>query len=229
MMRDAAFEDQGRLAAPNLEPRTAPLPHSKTRRPHQGCGSLSFPRARRVEPPHEKEHRMTRTAQRLDRSERFSRSHCRSRGRRVAARQPLGHTRRASPLPSPRRRAFPVRSPTTRVAPSRSRPSRSVSSRSRPPTPRSCSRSARATGSWASRATTTIPAEVADIAKVGDFAGPNLEAVAAAEPDLVVATTGVQADVITKLEELGATVVAVDPQTLERPLRGHHRDRAGNR
>ena len=39
------------------------------------------------------------------------------------------------------------------------------------------------------------PAEVADIAKVGDFAGPNLEAVAAADPDLVVATTGVQADV----------------------------------
>ncbi len=59
------------------------------------------------------------------------------------------------------------------------------------------------------------PAEVADIAKVGDFAGPNLEAVAAAKPDLVVATTGVQADVITKLEELGATVIAVDPTTLD--------------
>jgi len=58
------------------------------------------------------------------------------------------------------------------------------------------------------------PAEVADIAKVGDFAGPNLEAVAAADPDLVVATTGVQADVIGKLEELGATVIALDPQTL---------------
>ena len=59
------------------------------------------------------------------------------------------------------------------------------------------------------------PAEVADIAKVGDFAGPNLEAVAAAKPDLVVATTGVQADVITKLEELGATVIAIDPTTLD--------------
>lgn len=58
------------------------------------------------------------------------------------------------------------------------------------------------------------PAEVKDIAKVGDFAGPNLEAVAAADPDIVFATTGVQADVITKLEELGATVVAVDPQNL---------------
>jgi len=59
------------------------------------------------------------------------------------------------------------------------------------------------------------PAEVADVAKVGDFAGPNLEAVAAAKPDLVVATTGVQADVIAKLEELGAIVIAVDPTTLD--------------
>jgi iron complex transport system substrate-binding protein len=59
------------------------------------------------------------------------------------------------------------------------------------------------------------PPEVADIAQVGDFAGPNLEAVAAAQPDLVLATTGVQGDVIAKLEELGATVIAVDPQTLD--------------
>jgi len=59
------------------------------------------------------------------------------------------------------------------------------------------------------------PAEVADIAKVGDFAGPNIEAVAAAEPDVVFATTGVQADVITQLEGLGATVIAVDPQSLD--------------
>jgi iron complex transport system substrate-binding protein len=59
------------------------------------------------------------------------------------------------------------------------------------------------------------PAEVADIAKVGDFAGPNIEAVAAAEPDLVLATTGVQADVIVKLEDLGAIVIAVDPQNIE--------------
>ena len=42
-----------------------------------------------------------------------------------------------------------------------------------------------------------LPRSGADIAKVGDFAGPNLEAAAAAKPDLVVATTGVQADVIT--------------------------------
>ena len=59
------------------------------------------------------------------------------------------------------------------------------------------------------------PAGVADIAKVGDFVGPNLEAVAAADPDLVLVTTGVQSDVIGQLEALGAAVIAVDPQTIE--------------
>jgi len=59
------------------------------------------------------------------------------------------------------------------------------------------------------------PPEVAKIAKVGDFQGPNVEAVAAAKPDLVLATSGVQADVVKKLEALGATVVVIDPQTLE--------------
>lgn len=59
------------------------------------------------------------------------------------------------------------------------------------------------------------PAEVKDIEKVGDFAGPNMEAVAAADPDLVLATSGVQADVIAKLEELGATVLAIDPTSLD--------------
>jgi iron complex transport system substrate-binding protein len=59
------------------------------------------------------------------------------------------------------------------------------------------------------------PSEVTSIDIIGDFASPNLEAVAAAEPDLVLATSGVQADVIVQLEELGAVVVAVDPADLE--------------
>jgi len=59
------------------------------------------------------------------------------------------------------------------------------------------------------------PPEVADIEKMGDFVQPNLEAIAAAEPDLVLVTTGVQAEIIDKLEALGASVVAVDPQSLE--------------
>lgn len=59
------------------------------------------------------------------------------------------------------------------------------------------------------------PAEVAEIEKVGDFVGPNLEAIAALDPDLVLVTTGVQAEVIAQLEALGASVVAVDPQTID--------------
>jgi iron complex transport system substrate-binding protein len=59
------------------------------------------------------------------------------------------------------------------------------------------------------------PSEVASITKVGDFQGPNVEAVAAAKPDLILATSGVQADVVKKLEALGATVVVFDPQTLD--------------
>lgn len=59
------------------------------------------------------------------------------------------------------------------------------------------------------------PAAVADIEKVGDFIQPNLEAIAALEPDLVLVTTGVQAEVIGQLEALGAAVVAVDPQSID--------------
>ncbi|MHB1017559.1 MAG: ABC transporter substrate-binding protein [Coriobacteriia bacterium] len=59
------------------------------------------------------------------------------------------------------------------------------------------------------------PAEVADIEKVGDFVGPNLEAIAALDPDVVLLTTGIQADVVTQLEALGASVIAIDPQTLD--------------
>ncbi|MDI6842927.1 MAG: ABC transporter substrate-binding protein [Anaerosomatales bacterium] len=59
------------------------------------------------------------------------------------------------------------------------------------------------------------PPEVSSIAKVGDFMTPNMEAIAAAKPDLVLATGGVQAETIAKLEEAGAVVVAVDPQSLQ--------------
>lgn len=59
------------------------------------------------------------------------------------------------------------------------------------------------------------PAEVAELPKMGDFVGPNMEAIAAAEPDLVLVTTGVQAEAIGQLEALGASVVAIDPQTLD--------------
>ncbi|MCX8007689.1 MAG: ABC transporter substrate-binding protein [Coriobacteriia bacterium] len=58
------------------------------------------------------------------------------------------------------------------------------------------------------------PPEVASIARVGDFMTPNMEAIAAARPDLVLATGGVQAETIAKLEDAGAVVLAVDPQSL---------------
>ena len=59
------------------------------------------------------------------------------------------------------------------------------------------------------------PPEVAELPKMGDFVGPNMEAIAAADPDLVLVTTGVQAEAIGQLEALGASVVAIDPQTLD--------------
>lgn len=59
------------------------------------------------------------------------------------------------------------------------------------------------------------PAQVAGIAKVGDFAGPNLEAVAALNPDLVLLTSGVQGEMIQQLEDLGATAVVIDPTTVQ--------------
>lgn len=58
------------------------------------------------------------------------------------------------------------------------------------------------------------PPEVVDLPKMGDFVAPNMEAITAAEPDLILATTGVQADVISQLEQTGADVLAVDPQSL---------------
>lgn len=59
------------------------------------------------------------------------------------------------------------------------------------------------------------PPEVADLPKVGDFAQPNVEAIVAADPDVIFATSGVQADVVAKLEEAGAVVVVIDPLTLD--------------
>ena len=44
---------------------------------------------------------------------------------------------------------------------------------------------------------------------------PNVEAIAATQPDLILVTTGVQGDVLTKLESLGAPVIAVDPSTVD--------------
>jgi iron complex transport system substrate-binding protein len=60
------------------------------------------------------------------------------------------------------------------------------------------------------------PPEVKSLPKVGDFMTPNLEAIAAAKPDLVLVTGGVQQDVVKKLQALGAKVLAVDPNSIAR-------------
>jgi iron complex transport system substrate-binding protein len=59
------------------------------------------------------------------------------------------------------------------------------------------------------------PPSVKSLPKIGDFMNPNVEAIAASKPDLILVTTGVQADVLTKLEALGAPVIAIDPATVD--------------
>ncbi len=59
------------------------------------------------------------------------------------------------------------------------------------------------------------PAEATKLPKMGDFTTPNLEAIAAAKPDVILVTGGVQADIVGKLEGSGAKVVVIDPQDLK--------------
>ena len=59
------------------------------------------------------------------------------------------------------------------------------------------------------------PPSVKSLPKIGDFMNPNVEAIAAAKPDLILVTTGVQGDVLAKLEALGAPVIAIDPATVD--------------
>lgn len=59
------------------------------------------------------------------------------------------------------------------------------------------------------------PAEALDIEKVGDFSGPNIEAILALEPDLVLASNKLQIDAITQLIDLGINVVAVEATRYE--------------
>lgn len=58
------------------------------------------------------------------------------------------------------------------------------------------------------------PEEVASIAKVGDM-NTNIEAVTALNPDLVLASSSMNGEAITKLRELGLTVFASDPLTYD--------------
>ncbi len=59
------------------------------------------------------------------------------------------------------------------------------------------------------------PAESADVPVVGDYSGPNVEAIAATEADLVLASTTLQQDAIDQLKSLGITVASVEATTYE--------------
>ncbi len=59
------------------------------------------------------------------------------------------------------------------------------------------------------------PPSVKSLPRVGDFMTPNIEAITAAKPDVILVTGGIQNDVLGKLEGTGAKVVVVDPKTLE--------------
>ena len=218
MMRDAAFEDQGRLAAPAR--RAAPNRTAPTlRRPaaaRSGRGSLSFPGVARRDRP-SKGARMTRTT-RIDPHAR----RCWPRspsplvlGGGLLASRPTSH---AAETPEPPTAALPGhdhrrRRPHRR----RSKPSPSASSRSPRRTPRSLVRARRwATASSASRPTTTTRPRSPTSRRWATSPAPTSRRSPPPTPTSILATTGVQADVITKLEELGRDRASPSiPQTLD--------------
>jgi iron complex transport system substrate-binding protein len=59
------------------------------------------------------------------------------------------------------------------------------------------------------------PEEATQKTKIGTFTTPNLEAIIALDPDLVLATGGVQKDLLDRMEQLGLTVYAVDAKTFD--------------
>ncbi len=62
------------------------------------------------------------------------------------------------------------------------------------------------------------PEEALSKPKIGTFTTPNLEAILTLDPDLVLATGGVQEDMLGRMEELGLTVYAVNPATFDQTL-----------
>ena len=64
------------------------------------------------------------------------------------------------------------------------------------------------------------PEEANDLPRMGDYAGPNVELIAAAEADVVLASTTLQQDAIEKMEALGLNVVCVEPTGLDELYEG---------
>ena len=59
------------------------------------------------------------------------------------------------------------------------------------------------------------PAETQNISKVGGFSTPDIEKIVALEPDVVFAAPIHEAEVIPQLENLGLTVIALTPATID--------------
>ena len=64
------------------------------------------------------------------------------------------------------------------------------------------------------------PEEANALPRMGDYAGPNVELIAAAEADVVLASTTLQQDAIEKMEALGLNVVCVEPTGLDELYEG---------
>lgn len=56
------------------------------------------------------------------------------------------------------------------------------------------------------------PEAAKKIEKIGDFASPNVERIAALQPELALAAGGIQEGIVERLEKLGAQVLVVDPK-----------------
>ena len=59
------------------------------------------------------------------------------------------------------------------------------------------------------------PEEAKDVAKIGDFEGANLELITAANPDLVLAGSYMQEDIITALADLGIPVLSTEATSMD--------------
>lgn len=60
-----------------------------------------------------------------------------------------------------------------------------------------------------------FPAEAQNIEKVGDFSGPNLEMIIKLKPDVVLAGSSIQEDIVQSLEQLDIKVISTEAKSIE--------------
>ena len=61
--------------------------------------------------------------------------------------------------------------------------------------------------------------EAGNMTSVGDFENPNMEVIASVSPDLILATGGVQAELVTTMRDLDYKVLVLDPPSVDGVLR----------